>query len=210
MKIGFKLPLAMALLAFAGISSASVTALTVIPIADIIGHREVVVGYMAYGNERNIDKKYTHYSYVTVGIGDVAEVAYGDDLNKGQTTHFKVKLFEGKNCMLSCGAINYEGSGVKADTFVAGRYDFKNFRLHVGYMHNDEHRMYFGADFSVLGNCTGMLEWMSGPDAYGWVSMNIPVKQIPGLNLWLGVGIPSDRKTQGYQNTIGLWYGFKI
>lgn len=210
MKMGLKVPVALAFMMVACYAKASITALTFIPVADILGHREVVVGYLAFGNEKKIDKKIYHYAYTCVGIGDVAEVAYGDDLEKGQTTHFKLKLLEGDNYMLSAGASNYEGSGIMADYFVAGRYDLKNLRLHFGYLKNDEHRAFFGADFPIFGTCTGSLEWMTGPGAYGWASLNIPVKQLPGLNLWLGAGIPSDREVQGYQYTAGFWYGFKL
>lgn len=210
MKMGFKMPVALAMMMGACYASASITALSAIPVADIIGHREVVVGYNAYGNERKIDKAVTHYSYVCVGIGDFAEVAYGNDLNGDDTLHAKVKLLEGSNYMVSAGVMNYNGKGLEADYFVCGRYDLKNVRLHFGYLKNDEHRAVFGADFSVFGNCTGMVEWTTGPDAYGWVSLNVPVKQLPGLNLWLGAGIPADRDVQGHQWTVGLWYGFKL
>ena len=210
MKMGMKAPAALALTLVGGYASASITALTAIPIADILGHREVVVGYLAFGNENRVDKKIYHYGYVTVGIGDFAEVAYGDDLEKGQTTHFKVKLLEGDNYMLSAGAMNYEGKGIQADYFVAGRYDWNNARFHFGYLKNDEHRGFFGVDFPIFGDCTGSLEWITGPGAYGWATLNVPVKQLPGFNLWLGAGIPSDRDAQGLQYTLGFWYGFKL
>ncbi len=210
MKTAYKLPVALAFMMVAGHATASITALTFIPVADILGHREVVMGYLAFGNERNIDKKTYHYSYVCVGVGDFAEVAYGDDLEKGQTVHLKVKLLEGSNYAVSAGAMNYEGNGHQADLFVAGRYDLKNLRLHFGYLKDDEHRAFVGADFPVFGNCTGSLEWVTGPGAFGWASLSVPVKQLPGLNLWLGAGIPSDRKVQGYQYTVGFWYGFKL
>ncbi|MBN9502993.1 MAG: hypothetical protein J0H02_14550 [Armatimonadetes bacterium] len=216
MKIGFKLPLAMATLALAGAASASVTALTVIPIADILKHREAVVGYGLTGNERNIDKGYSHYAWTTIGIGDGVEVAYGHDLQSGgvlsgtsYTLHIKAQLYEGKNSALSIGASNYTGDGLKCDTFAVGRYDLPFCRLHVGYMHDDEHRMIFGTDFALFGDCTGMLEWISGPHANGWVGFNMPIKQVPGLNLQLGVGVPADRK-DGYQHTAIVWYGFKF
>jgi hypothetical protein len=210
MKMGFKMPAALAMMMGACYASAGVTALTAIPIADILGHREAVIGYSAYGNERKIDKSISHYSYVCVGIGDFAEVAISDDLMADQGLHAKVKLLEGSNYMVSAGFSNYSGKGLEADYFVVGRYDLKNVRLHFGYLKNDEHRAFFGADFSVFGNCSASLEWTTGPGAYGWVSLNVPVKQLPGLNLWLGAGIPSERETQGYQWTVGLWYGFKL
>ncbi len=211
MKMGLKVPLAMAFLFVASYANAGISALTVIPIADILGHREAVIGYNAYFNERNIDKKVYHYSYVCVGVGDFAEVAYGDSLEKEQTFHIKVKLLEGSNYMVSAGAMNMgEQSGIKADWFVAGRYDIKDLRVHFGYLKDDEERGFVGVDFPIFGNCTGMLEWVTGPGAYGWVSLNVPVKQLPGLNLWLAAGIPSDRKAQGNQSTVGVWYGFKF
>ena len=210
MKMGLKAPVALALTMGAAYAAASITALTAIPIADILGHREVVVGYLAFGNENRVDKKIYHYGYTTVGIGDFAEVAYADDFEKGQTTHFKVKLLEGDNYMLSAGAMNYEGKGIMADYFVAGRYDYQNVRFHFGYLKNDEHRGFFGLDFPLFGDWTGMLEWTTGPEAYGWASLNIPVRQLPGFNLWLGAGIPSDRDAQGLQYTVGFWYGFKL
>ena len=210
MKLGFKAPMALAMVAGACITNASVTALTMIPVEDILGHREVTVGYLAFGNEAKIDKKIYHYGWVTVGIGDVAEVAYGDDFEKGQTTHIKFKLLEGDNYMLSVGAMNYEGKGLQADVFAAGRYDWQNFRFHFGYLKNDEHRGFLGVDFPLFGDCTGSLEWITGPGAYGWASLNVPIKQLPGFNLWLGAGLPSDAESQGYQYTFGFWYGFKL
>lgn len=210
MKMGLKLPVALAFMFVACYAKAGITALTAIPIADILGHREVVVGYNLYGNESRVDKKIYHYGYTCVGIGDVAEIAYGDDFEKGQTTHLKVKLLEGSNYMVSAGATSYEGKGLQADLFAVARYDYKNVRFHFGYLKNDEHRGVFGVDFPIFGNCTGMLEWTTGPGAYGWASLNIPVKQLPGFNLWLGGGIPSDRENQGFQYTVGFWYGFKL
>jgi hypothetical protein len=211
MKNGLKVPLGMAFVFVAGHAHAGITALTAIPIADILGHREVVIGYNAYFNERNIDRHTSHYAYTCVGIGDIGEVAYGDSLEKEQTVHFKFKLFEGKNFAISAGASNLgEQSGINGDWFVAGRYDLKDLRLHFGYMKDDEQRGFFGADFPVFKTCTGSVEWMTGPGAYGWVSLNVPIKQLPGFNLWLAAGIPSDRKVQGNQSTIGFWYGFKL
>lgn len=210
MKMGFKAPVALAMLMGACYASASITALSAIPVADILGHREVVVSYLAFGNERNVDKAVTHYSYINVGIGDFAEVSFSDDLNADQGVHAKVKLLEGSNYMVSAGFSNYSGRGLEADFFVAGRYDWRNLRFHFGYLKNDEHRGFFGADFPIFGNCTASLEWITGPDSYGWASLNIPVKQLPGLNLWAGVGLPSDRKAQGHQYQVGLWYGFKL
>lgn len=210
MKLGLRAPLAIAAASGACLGHASVTALTMIPVADILGHREVTVGYLAFGNEDKIDKKIYHYGWVTVGIGDVAEVAYGDDFEKGQTTHLKFKLLEGDNYMLSVGAMNYEGHGLQTDLFAAGRYDWRNMRFHFGYLKNDTDRGFFGVDFPVLGDCTGSLEWITGPGAYGWASLNVPIKQFPGFNIWLGAGLPSDAKNQGYQYTVGFWYGFKL
>ncbi len=211
MKIGFRMPVALALVSGACFAKAGISGLALIPIADILGHREVVIGYNAYGNESKIDKKIYHYGYVCVGVGDIAEVAYGDDFEKGQTVHAKFKLLEGDNYMVSAGAMNLgERSGIEADWFVAGRYDYKNVRIHAGYLKDSEHRAFVGVDFPVFGHCTGMLEWVTGPGAYGWVSLDIPVKQLPGLSLFLGAGIPSDRETQGYQYTVGFWYGFKL
>lgn len=211
MKMGLKTPVALALVMGACYANAGITALTFIPVADVLGHREVVMGYNAYGNERKIDKKIYHYAYTCVGIGDFAEIAYGDSLEKEQTFHAKIKLLEGEKYGVSAGAMGLgERRGIEADWFVAGRYDYKNVRLHAGYLKDDEHRAFFGADFPIFGTCTGMLEWTTGPGAYGWVSLNVPVKQLPGFNIWLGAGIPSDREAQGYQYTVGFWYGFKL
>jgi hypothetical protein len=205
------MPVALAFMMVACYAKASITALTAIPIADILGHREVVVGYLGFGNESRLDKRISHYGWTTIGIGDVAEIAYGDDLNKDQTIHAKIKLLEGDNYMVSAGAMNFQGNnGHQADYFIAGRYDLKNMRLHFGYLKNDEDRGFFGVDFPIFGTCTGSVEWITGPDAYGWVSLNVPVKQLPGFNLWLGAGIPSDRENQGWQYTFGAWYSFKL
>lgn len=211
MKMGLKMPVALALAMGACYANAGITALTFIPVADVLGHREVVVGYLGFGNERKIDKKIYHYAYTCVGIGDIAEVAYGDSLEKEQTVHAKIKLAEGSNWAISGGAMNLgERQGIEGDWFAVGRYDFKNLRVHAGYLKDDEHRGFFGVDFPVFGTCTGSLEWTTGPGAYGWASLNIPVKQLPGFNLWLGVGLPSDKEVQGVQYTFGFWYGFKL
>jgi len=209
MKMGFKLPLAMALLAFAGAASASVTALTVMPIADVLKHREVVIGYSISGNERNIDKDHIHYAWTTIGIGDGLEFAYGNDLRGQYTLHAKAQLYSGKNCALSIGAMNFMGDGLQCDTFVVGRYDMPGYRLHAGYQHDTEHRGIFGMDCPIFGNCTLMLEWKTGPSATGWYSVNIPIKQLPGWNIQLGGSVPADHH-EGYQHTAILWWGGKF
>lgn len=209
MKMGFKLPLAVAILSIAGASSASVTALTVMPIADVLKNHEAVIGYSITGNERNIDKDHTHYAWVTFGVGDNVEFAYGNDLRGQYTLHAKAQLYSGKNCALSIGAMNYTGDGLKCDTFVVGRYDLACCRLHFGYQHDDTDRGIFGTDFPIFGNCTAMLEWKTGPAAVGWASINIPIKQLPGWNLQLGGSVPANRK-DGYQHTAIVWYGTKF
>jgi len=210
MKMGFKLPLAVAILAVAGVSGASVTALTVMPIADVLKNHEAVFGYSITGTERNISKDHTHYAWVTFGVGDSVEFAYGNDLRGQYTLHVKAQLYSAKNMAFSIGAMNYTGDGMKADTFAVGRYDLPcGVRLHFGYEHTDTHRGIFGADFACLGTCTGMVEWQTGPHAVGWAGLSIPIKQLPGLNLQIGASVPADRK-DGYQHTAMLWYGTKF
>lgn len=190
---------------------AMITTLINIPIADILGHREVAISYGLTGNERSVDPRYSHYGSLNVGLYDKAEVAVGTDFAGTTTVHAKLLLYESegpRKLAVSAGVMNFEGRG-HADAFLVGRLDLNGCRLHAGYLHNDTDRVILGADFPLATDWSGLVEYTSGPHGYAWAGINAPIPGVNGLSLMVAVGMPSVRG-DGIQHQVAVTYGFRF
>lgn len=198
-----------------GVACAFPTGLMVIPIADILGHGEVLYLYGFVGNERNIDKGYLHSHGVEIGLADRFEVGFDNDLRGATTLNAKVLLLDDKKdgrYALSFGLLNLgDRSG---DMYLVGRYNLSpTCRLHAGYMQTGDNRLIAGADGPVpwkrMADCTWSVEHISGEGSQTWFSLSVPVKQVPGLSAMVGVGFPGQKAT-GIQHSLVVSYGFRI
>ena len=148
-----------------------------------------------------------NYQNGIVGLFERVELGYANDFNGWTVTGCKVLLSESETGAVSVGLMNYDGH--HADPFAVGRLDFKGWRAHGGVIRDDRHRIVLGADFELPHGWSGMADWTSGPNGYGWVGVNIPVRGIPGLNVMPMVGFPNT-KGDGIQHSVNVWFGFRF
>ena len=70
------------------------TALNVMPVADILRHREAMLYVWTQGNERHVDPVYYHGNSLQVGLWDSLEIGYDDDFEGTTSWNAKVLLGE--------------------------------------------------------------------------------------------------------------------
>ncbi len=187
------------------------TALFLIPISDVLKHREAFVYLGTQGNERNVDKKYYHYFAATVGVFDWLELGVDDDLEGLTTYNFKVNLFQRPKQAPKLG-LSVGATGMKDrdwDPYAVASYDLKNGRLHGGvWSIGGVNRGFAGVDFPV-GNSTATIEYIGGPGATTWASLFVPVAKVEGLGVLVAVGFPSKR-SDGIQHSALIYYAFRL
>lgn len=193
------------------VATAGPTGLALIPIADIVKHREGFAYVGLQGTERNISKGYSFFNSATVGLFDRVEIGYDNDFLGGYTYNVKLQIFESPKQLpgasLSVGVMNANGG--YREPYVVGRYDMKGYRLHGGYWNTmGAGRGFFGADFPVFAG-TGSVEFISGDGSQTWASLYWPIDAVPGLGIFASVGFPS-RKSDGIQHMALLLYSFRL
>ncbi|MCW5940293.1 MAG: hypothetical protein KF884_11180 [Fimbriimonadaceae bacterium] len=188
------------------ILSATPTVLVVMPIADILRHREAMVEYALAGHERNIDKRVYHSNGLTLGLFDRVELGLANDFEGTTTWDAKVLLYERPNdgkIAVSAGFTNLDKG--RADKYLVARHDFASFRLHGGWYQNDRNRLMVGIDAPIGQDLTLMADFVSGPGSTAWVALSGEVGTITGL-VWTVAGGAPMRKSDGYQYSVGLSY----
>ncbi|MFN3685146.1 MAG: hypothetical protein ACK41F_14620 [Fimbriimonadaceae bacterium] len=181
------------------------TALNVMPIADVLRHREAMVYLWTQGNERSVDPVYHHGNSLQVGLWDRLEVGYDDDFEGTTTWNAKVLLGEGKDGAVSVGWTSIEGD--RATPFVVGRLDLPGWRLHAGWTRDGVSRAMIGLD-APLGSWTLMAECIGGEGGATWIGA-CGEALAPGLTLTLSVGVPHAR-SDGIQHIVCLQYGLRF
>ncbi|HMS55735.1 MAG TPA: hypothetical protein PKA27_10075 [Fimbriimonadaceae bacterium] len=195
----------LAVTCFAG---AQTTSMWTIPVADILGHREVTWGYSLSGSERNISGgTYGHYHNGIVGLFDRIELAFGNDFFGTTTYGAKVLLWEGDTCAISGGYHNFDR--YRSDLFLVSRYDGKGYRLHAGLQRDDRWRGLVGVDFPLFGDHSGAIDHVTGPNGYTSAGVNLSLPRLPGLTISTYVGVPNT-KGDGITHTVCITYGFRF
>lgn len=194
--------------ALAAQASAWHTGLLTIPIADILGHREVYSSYTATGYERHIDKKIYHFAGFQVGLFDRLEIGADTDLEGWTGLNAKLLLVEPEDgrYALSAGIRNWEKGW--SEPYLVGRVDFSNFRAHAGVMDAGSEVVFLGADFPI-GEATGLVEWTSGAANYFWGGIDFALPKLDGFTVTLSIGIPN-KKSNGTSGMASLNYGFRF
>lgn len=201
-----------ALLGLCGSALAGPSGLNSIPTADVLKHREFVLGYCVSGTERNVSKGYAHANYATLGLFDRLEAGYDNDFAGATSLHAKVLLLEDDRRLpgvgLAAGVCNVVGRN--SESYVAARFDAQAARAHLGWWRTGGvSRAFVGVDFAVLGDGTAMLEHISGGNGYSWAGVSVPIKGLPGLSLCVGVGYPNTR-ADGIQHYGMIQYGCRL
>lgn len=199
----------LALISLAGFGFNQVTVLVSIPVADIKGIREVEVGHLVTGNERHIDKRYSHFGYAIVGVHERVEAAYSTDYNGTNLWGFKVKLLDDKSGQyaVSFGCQNVRGRD--SNPFAVGRINWDRFRFHAGWYRNDMSRLILGVDTQLFPGATLAVDHWSGDGGSTWAGVFYGIPGFQGLTANLFVGFPSD-KSSGILHTVGLAYAFRF
>lgn len=194
------------LLGTVAVAPASETFLISMPIADILGHREVSAMVYAYGSERQISRGYTWGQGLELGLGDRIEFGYDNDFLGSTALNGKLQLASGETWAVSTGFNGVTPGGPATNHYLVGRVDLPDFRLHLGVLRNDRHRLMVGIDGDLGGGWSYMADHVSGPGSYTWLGVNAPLGP---LCLTIAGGIPGHR-ADGVQHMVSLTAYFKI
>lgn len=186
------------------------TALVSMPIADILGHREAYYGYGVARTERNVSEAVDHAHGMEFGLVDRLEVGFDNDFAGSTTLNAKLLLFEEpeeSRYAISIGVADF--SDLSRSAVVAARHDFDGFRLHVAVMAEGPNRLAVGIDAPFFDVGTWTVEYATGPGAYAWGGLFLPIDSVPGLELDLFLGLPSNG-SDGVQYSVGFVYGWSF
>jgi hypothetical protein len=192
--------------------SAGPTGLSLIPIADILRHREALLTYGAAAAGNPSKAQYGHANGALAGLFDRVELGCDNDFAGGNTYNVKLLLWEGGEKSipgaLSVGFCNANGN--YREPYVVGRYDLKNMRLHAGYWRTEgTNRGIVGVDFPAFRDATGMIEHLTGPGGSTWVGLAVNIPKASGLSVAVSVKFPSNHQEK-VEHAITVGYGFRF
>ena len=188
------------------------TGLVVMPIADVLRHREAAFELELTGNERNVSKGYEYANSLTMGLFDRLEIGYESDFLGSVTANVKLLLFEDPHSLphfaLSVGANNWRGKDV--DPYAVARFDGAGYRLHAGCWRTmGSARAMFGIDVPAGVGLTASLECLCGRGGASWAGLAYTPSFAPGFEAQIAVGIPFNH-SQGLEHSFTLAYIFKL
>lgn len=181
------------------------------PAADTLGHREATLGYIATGEGRRIDNRYSHTTSWTLGLFDKSEFGIGHNFLGAGTFSLKYSLWDdieaAPSTALAVGFMNV--SGARVDPYISGRVDLSFARIHVGVGRFDQLvQGYAGLDASLGQYGLLAVEYGSSPNgsltaAWGYT--------VPKTSLFLQVGINKpNRGSNGWTHFGAVTYGFRF
>jgi hypothetical protein len=194
--------------ALAGAAHAWPTSLITIPIADILGHREIYTYSGLTGTERHISRTLESTNSMAVGLFDRIEIGYDDDFNGVTSGHVKVLLFDDGRSGLSAGYVGIIER--EKSPFVVGRINLsEKARFHAGWYHDGISRAMFGFDLALNDDWTLMADSISGRDSMTCVGFNGPLFGASGIDVTVSGGIPHTR-ANGYTYTVYIGYSARF
>lgn len=165
--------------------------LVTIPIADILGHRELNWYSSLTGRDPAVDKGITWGHGLTYGFLDRLEFGYDNDFRGTTTLDVKIQLVDHpKAYAVSVGMKGIDMTSGTNDKYIVGRIDRPGYRIHVGCDWLDVPRAMLGVDFGMPKGLTAMVETTFGEHGYTWFGVNgaIPYR---GANVTASFGIPN-------------------
>lgn len=192
------------------VACAAPTGLIMIPVADILRHREISANHAITGFERNIDKRYIHSGGLTVGLFDRVEVGISSDYAGAELWDAKLLLTEGEHkgvgYAASVGIAN--GFGKAVDPYVAGRIDLQKLRLHGGVWRiSNVVQGFAGVDYELTDKWVLLADHIGGREGYTWVAASYDLGG--GLSVMGAMGRPNDRPA-GFQHQVVFTYTVKF
>lgn len=201
--------LAVLMLAASTVVFAGPTGLALMPIADILRHREAVVQQAVTGHEPKYCEHYDHDAAFEVGLINRIEVGFDYDCHRQWTSNLKLQLLNEndlKKGAFSIGTCNFTNG--KGEWYSVGRFDGNGYRLHAGVWNTDELHGMIGLD-APYRDTTVTLEYIGGTGARYAASWAFNVKQIPGLNIQL-IGSMPVKRSDGFDHSAVITYGFRF
>lgn len=186
------------------------TSLNLIPIADIVRHREGFAMYAITGT--NQDKTYIHANSLTVGLFDRIEFGYDNDFLGNTTYNAKLLLIDkpkqAPNLQFSVGFTSATFDHDYREPYAVASYSFPEVRVHAGYWRTGGvSRGFFGADFACgCKDLSAMVETLTGPNGYSYVGLSYNIPWVPGLSLSLSVGIPYEKSDPTIRSAFLIYY----
>jgi hypothetical protein len=182
----------------------------VIPIADVLRHREATVELSALKSEYRVDKKAYRYASINVGLFDKAEISLESSMGNDTWASGKLLLVEkpqGSEFALSAG---FQYADVKGywEPFVVARQSAGGARVHYGALRVKTWRLILGVDADA-GDWTLAADFESGPKATVWIGACREFAGVPGLYAGAYAWLPVKR-SDGYQYQSYLGYSWRL
>lgn len=165
------------------------TALNSMPVADVLGDREISFSLYSYGERFKIGERGTSWHATQIGLFDGIEFGYDNNFYGETVWNAKLQFAKTKWGAVSGGLLNWKSGS--ATPYVVGRVDFEKFRLHAGWLKDDYERALVGVDFELPWGMTGMIDWFSAPNSYVWAGVSFEVPKLRGVNLTVSAGVPT-------------------
>lgn len=186
------------------LAHATPTILVSMPVADILRHRELSLGYTIAGSP-NGSRDVLHVPGFEIGLFDRVEFGFDSDLRGGNTLDAKVLLWESEMAALSVGILGWQDN--VSSRYIVGRYDYKGMRFHGSLMRTpDANVAQFGIDFA-FGPGTVMADYTSGRGGYTW--LGYAFSPMDHVSVTLAGGRPTDA-SGGYQYYATVTYGMRF
>lgn len=186
------------------------TSLNLIPIADIVRHREGFGMYSIAGS--NQDPRYIHGNSLTLGLFDRIEFGYDNDFLGNTTYNAKLLLIDkpkqAPDLQFSVGFTSGTFDHDYREPYAVGSYSFKDFRVHAGYWRTGGvSRGFFGADFAVgCPDLSAMVETLTGPNGYTYLGLCYNIPAVPGLSLSVSFGLPTEKSDPTIRAAYLIYY----
>lgn len=198
--------IALSFLAILGgaLAHATPTGLASMPIADILRHRELALGYTIAGSP-NGNREIHHVPGFELGLFDRIEFGFDSNLRGGDTVDAKLLLWESDKAAISIGVLGWHDTD--SSRYVVGRYDYKNVRFHGSLMRTpDASVAQFGIDFA-FGPGAVMADYTSGRGGYTWFAYAF--SPMDHVSVMLGAGRPTD-SNGGYRYYSMVTYAMRF
>ncbi|MBX3119709.1 MAG: hypothetical protein KF784_11635 [Fimbriimonadaceae bacterium] len=184
------------------------TGLNLMPIADMLGHRECSLEWFATG-ERGI-RRWPSFNAGNFGFADRVECGWENDFDGGTSLHMKIKLFDSDNGKYALSGGYMAVSKPYSQSYLVGRADVGCANIHLGWMQDGDSRGMFGVDFPIFKDYSIMADHVTGRDGSSWVGVSGPIKFLPeGFSFTASYGQPNLKGAKA-QYVVWVGYGFRF
>lgn len=193
-------------MAIAAGANAFPTALVSIPVADILKHREVVLGHTLKGFDNKFDGRYSNFTSVTIGLFDRVEVGASTDYLGNNAWSAKALVYESDMGGFSVGLMN--AADKRVDPYAVGRLDFGKLRVHGGIGRFDNLRTgMIGVDYGFSDSIILQADHTGGSGGYTWFAASVLLGE--GFSVQGAYGRPNNSANPD-SHFVYVGYGFRF